>query len=198
MSRVYAGAPAGGTLERAGSPADVGSLVIEVVETSSGRCLALGTFPPGGPSQAITGPERSMGEAVDSSGICLLRVLRPREMKALPVEGEGELRLLMCLAVELFSSMLFRPERRRSEILASLTETQQRVLLLMLEDFSEREIGQRLERSQHTVHDHVKAIYSTLRVGSRAELMGLWFGGGAAGNGVVVPGKRATTGQRAP
>jgi DNA-binding CsgD family transcriptional regulator len=57
----------------------------------------------------------------------------------------------------------------------AFTATQREIVLLLLTDKSEKEIAQLMGRSLHTVHEHVKAIYRALGVGSRAGLMALWL-----------------------
>jgi two-component system response regulator GlrR len=52
-----------------------------------------------------------------------------------------------------------------------LTPAQRRVYDLLLEGFIEKEVAARLKISVHTVHDHVKAIYRTLSVSTRGELI---------------------------
>jgi DNA-binding CsgD family transcriptional regulator len=52
-----------------------------------------------------------------------------------------------------------------------LTQKEQVVLSHLLMGKSVREIAQELERSQHTVHDHVKSLHRKLRANSRGELV---------------------------
>lgn len=52
-----------------------------------------------------------------------------------------------------------------------LTPSQRRVYELMLDGTPEAEIAARLDLSIHTVHTHVKAIYSRFGVHSRGELL---------------------------
>jgi DNA-binding NarL/FixJ family response regulator len=52
-----------------------------------------------------------------------------------------------------------------------LTQKEQVVLNHLLMGKSVREIAQELERSQHTVHDHVKSLHRKLRANSRGELV---------------------------
>jgi len=46
-----------------------------------------------------------------------------------------------------------------------------RVLRLLLAGKSEKQVAAELQRSRHTIHDHVKIIYRRLGVGTRAELL---------------------------
>lgn len=55
-----------------------------------------------------------------------------------------------------------------------LTPAQRRVYEAFVEGLSEREVGERLKISVHTVHTHAKAIYKTFAISSRAELMRRW------------------------
>jgi pSer/pThr/pTyr-binding forkhead associated (FHA) protein len=52
-----------------------------------------------------------------------------------------------------------------------LTPSQQRVLECFFDGLSEKEVATRLHLSVHTVHSHAKAIYKSLEVSSRAELL---------------------------
>jgi DNA-binding NarL/FixJ family response regulator len=45
------------------------------------------------------------------------------------------------------------------------------VLELLLSGLTEPQIADKLSRSKHTVHDHVKAIYATLGVSGRVPLV---------------------------
>ncbi len=62
-------------------------------------------------------------------------------------------------------------ERGNENMLNRLTPCQRRVASLLIEGLSEKQAAARLGRSHHTVHQHVKAIYSALSVRSRAEFM---------------------------
>jgi DNA-binding CsgD family transcriptional regulator len=55
-----------------------------------------------------------------------------------------------------------------------LSEAQKRVLDLLLDGNSEKEVAVRLEISRHTVHNHVKEIYKKMTVNSRPELLALF------------------------
>ncbi|GEM_PF-6250084 len=63
-----------------------------------------------------------------------------------------------------------------SSLMDRLTPGQRRVAELLAQGLSKREVAARLQRSEHTVHDHTKSIYSALDVGTRAEFMALWAG----------------------
>lgn len=59
---------------------------------------------------------------------------------------------------------------------AALTAAERKVLHLFLTGLPEKHIAERLERSQHTVHDTVASIYRKFGVGSRSALMAIWLG----------------------
>ena len=65
----------------------------------------------------------------------------------------------------------------RMEIPESMTNqlsgAQQRVLVRLLNGLSEKDAAKDLKLSPHTVHNHVRDIYSILNVHSRAELLAL-------------------------
>lgn len=66
------------------------------------------------------------------------------------------------------------PDEARQELLARLTPTQRQVAMLLTENISEAEIAAIVQRSPHTVHDHVKAIFRAWGVHSRPEAIVLW------------------------
>lgn len=68
-----------------------------------------------------------------------------------------------------------RFDRNHRLLLDRLTPAQRRIAQLMLQGVTEREIANRISRSQHTVHEHVKAIYRAWNVRSRAEFMAVWL-----------------------
>jgi len=55
-----------------------------------------------------------------------------------------------------------------------LTPAQRRVFELLVQGLIEKEVAAQLGISTHTVHDHVKAIYKTLSVSTRGELVSRW------------------------
>jgi|APLak6261667961_1056064.scaffolds.fasta_scaffold00560_1 DNA-binding CsgD family transcriptional regulator len=57
-----------------------------------------------------------------------------------------------------------------------LTPTERKVLHLLLAGLPEKLIAGQLERSYHTVHEHVSSIYRKFGVSHRAALMALWLG----------------------
>ena len=59
--------------------------------------------------------------------------------------------------------------------IARLSETQVRVLRLLLTGKAEKEMAAKLFVSPHTVHSHVQAVYRELGASSRAELMALFI-----------------------
>jgi pSer/pThr/pTyr-binding forkhead associated (FHA) protein len=62
-----------------------------------------------------------------------------------------------------------------------LTPAQHEVLHLVLEGLDEPTIAQRLDRSGHTVHTHVKALFKRFAVHSRAELLAKLLAGKKSG-----------------
>lgn len=59
-----------------------------------------------------------------------------------------------------------------------LTAAQLRVLDLVKDGLSEKQIASRLRLSRHTVHNHIRRIYEAFGAHTRAELMALVFGTG--------------------
>lgn len=58
----------------------------------------------------------------------------------------------------------------------TLTPTERTVLHLLLTGLSEKQIAAELERSPHTVHECITAIFRKFGVNNRAALMALWLG----------------------
>jgi DNA-binding CsgD family transcriptional regulator len=67
------------------------------------------------------------------------------------------------------------PAYQISPFSRELTAAQQRVLNCLLSGFSEKVIAQKLELSQHTIHNHVKKIYVAYGVNSRPELLSFFI-----------------------
>lgn len=66
------------------------------------------------------------------------------------------------------------PSRLLSGLVASLSPRQRDVLHGLRRGLTEKQLGQALRLSAHTVHAHVKSIYRHFSVSSRAELLALW------------------------
>ena len=74
-----------------------------------------------------------------------------------------------------YASFRERFDRSHRVLLERLTPAQRRIAQHMLHGMTEREIANRISRSQHTVHEHVKAIYRGWNVRSRSEFMAAWL-----------------------
>ncbi|MBL9000752.1 MAG: helix-turn-helix transcriptional regulator [Phycisphaerae bacterium] len=59
----------------------------------------------------------------------------------------------------------------RPDLLSKVSTAQQRVLEFLLAGLTEPQIAERIGRSRHTVHDHTKAIYASLNVKNRVQLV---------------------------
>ncbi len=83
-------------------------------------------------------------------------------------------RLLLNIA-KAVTANLIRLERQNAQaedsLMGRLTPAQRKVADLLVRGLTEQEAATELDRSRHTVHQHVKAIYTTLSVRSRAEFM---------------------------
>jgi len=64
-----------------------------------------------------------------------------------------------------------RPQVVKNELTESLTERQTKILKLVSQGFSSKEIAEKLSISYYTVTTHIKNIYSKLQVNSRAEAL---------------------------
>jgi DNA-binding CsgD family transcriptional regulator len=69
-----------------------------------------------------------------------------------------------------------RVETHRQRLLMRVSPAQQPIMPHLATGKSQRQIALIVGRSLHTVHDHVKSIYSTLGVSSRYQFQRLWNG----------------------
>lgn len=78
---------------------------------------------------------------------------------------------------QLYVQTLARREQHWAKLSAMLSPSQAPILPLLATGMSQRTIADKLGRSLHTVHDHVKGIYAGLNIKSRYQLFVLWNGG---------------------
>ena len=71
------------------------------------------------------------------------------------------------LVVQAFRKPIVAPAASEKE--AELTAREQAVLDQLVAGFSYKEIGEKLQVSDHTVHFHIRNIYRKLQVRSRAQ-----------------------------
>ncbi|MBY0309073.1 MAG: LuxR C-terminal-related transcriptional regulator [Phycisphaerales bacterium] len=88
--------------------------------------------------------------------------------------------LLSHTLAQLYVQTLARREQHWAKLSAMLSPSQAPILPLLATGMSQRAIADRLGRSLHTVHDHVKGIYAGLNIKSRYQLFVLWNGGDPA------------------
>ncbi|MBX3385324.1 MAG: helix-turn-helix transcriptional regulator [Phycisphaeraceae bacterium] len=190
-------------IEHAAVDADApGRVIVEVIDTTTGRCVEIGASRHSDDSQssprdsskkrrhaARSHTDRALVDAFSTAGGLHLRAIArgfdsspsPSASVAtttplcLSPTADSELRLAMIVAVETLAEHIIGHDRRRVQILERLTDSQRRIIPYLIDDLSEREISERIGRSPHTVHDHVKGIYTTLAVSSRRELLALWY-----------------------
>lgn len=62
------------------------------------------------------------------------------------------------------------PRPRQGDVLGRLSETERKILDLLMQGLTEREAADQIGRSPHTVHVHVKNVYRKLNVTSRRQL----------------------------
>jgi DNA-binding CsgD family transcriptional regulator len=85
--------------------------------------------------------------------------------------------LLSGALAQLYTSTVLVREQARRRLCGMLSTSQAPILPLLAQGYSQRQIAERIKRSLHTVHDHVKSIYATLGISSRYQLYVLWQGG---------------------
>ena len=78
---------------------------------------------------------------------------------------------------QLYVQTLARREQHWAKLTAMLSPSQAPILPFLATGMSQRTIAEKLGRSLHTVHDHVKGIYAGLNIKSRYQLFVLWNGG---------------------
>ncbi|MCC6909292.1 MAG: response regulator transcription factor [Phycisphaerales bacterium] len=76
----------------------------------------------------------------------------------------------------LYIEAMSKGPARMASLRQRLTPGQLRVAEMLAQGLSKREVAARLQRSEHTIHDHTKSIYQALDVSTRAEFMALWSG----------------------
>ncbi len=120
---------------------------------------------------------------------CVIEFERESPRRWLVIEAQGLddgwaadadlLRVLSALGdgiARAYDHRFLRLERLHAELTSRISPAGHAVLPLLAQGLSESEIGKRIHRSTHTVHDHVKQIYRALGVSSRLELHEVWNG----------------------
>ncbi len=75
-----------------------------------------------------------------------------------------------------FDRQILARRALQQRLLRQVSPAQRMVAPLLAEGLGEIEIAKRLDRSKHTIHDHIKAIYRAWGVRSRHELLEVWTG----------------------
>lgn len=91
--------------------------------------------------------------------------------------GEG----LSLALPQAYTQTVHRRGTQREKLTRAVSASQSQILPLLAKGLSQRQISQRVSRSLHTVHDHVKGIYAALGIKSRYQLYVLWNGGDPSG-----------------
>lgn len=90
--------------------------------------------------------------------------------------GVAAAELLLPLVAGVLEQTVGRLEAHRQRLALRVSPAQQPILPLLATGMSQRLIADRVQRSLHTVHDHVKSIYGSLGVNSRFAFQRLWNG----------------------
>ncbi|MCX5690125.1 MAG: LuxR C-terminal-related transcriptional regulator [Planctomycetota bacterium] len=85
----------------------------------------------------------------------------------------------------------------RPDLMGRVSNAQARVLEFLLAGLTEPQIAEKIGRSRHTVHDHTKAIYSSLNVNNRVQLVLLFSQHTAPAAAPVAPAPVAAAPQQA-
>ena len=78
-----------------------------------------------------------------------------------------------------------------SDFTQALTSREQLILVELVSGASVREIAERIDRSPHTVHDHVKSLHRKLNASSRGELVSRYLGFHASSPAATRPETKA-------
>ncbi len=91
---------------------------------------------------------------------------------------EGLLEILVPVLCRMLARIAYlrvwRTIEHRERLLERLTECQRDILPHLLRGIKEEEIAAIVHRSKHTIHDHVKSIYSAFEVSTRRDLLVRW------------------------
>lgn len=93
--------------------------------------------------------------------------------------GDHVVHALACITIaarDAFHAQHVVPSMHRKRLLDLLSPTQRTIVPYLAEGYSETQIAGLLDKSQHTIHDHTKAIYATWGVRSRLQLRDKWLG----------------------
>ncbi len=83
---------------------------------------------------------------------------------------------LTAISARAFVARFVRRSLMRGRLLELLSEAQRELTPMLLAGLSEATIAQRIGKSRHTVHDHVKSVYRAWGVSSRLEMKAVWAG----------------------
>ncbi|MGH7131416.1 MAG: helix-turn-helix transcriptional regulator [Phycisphaerales bacterium] len=90
--------------------------------------------------------------------------------------GVAAAELMLPLIAGVLEQTVGRLEAHRHRLAMRVSPAQQPILPMLATGMSQRLIAERVQRSLHTVHDHVKSIYGSLGVNSRFQFQRLWNG----------------------
>jgi DNA-binding CsgD family transcriptional regulator len=156
-----------GTLEAQGR---WGGLANEVVQGPTWRDTALGrTWAGMDVSDLVVGAARVC--ATDASRYVIVQVAALGTPEARPRMGSEEAAILNALMPVLARRTLIAVGPEKTTAARWLTAREQEVLGELTLGKSVREIAEVIDRSPHTVHDHVKSLHKKLSAKSRGELV---------------------------
>lgn len=112
-----------------------------------------------------------LGEAIaaGAAGYALKQMGSEDLVEVIRTVGGGAAQVDPSMTNQLFDRIRRSVERERREVFAGLGDQELRILALLTEGKSNREIGQMLALSEKTARNYVSSILSKLQVTSRAE-----------------------------
>lgn len=138
-----------------------------ILDGGDWRTRGLGTLWQGVPASEVLIAAEPLGDAEPGRVIVSMVALAEPGAESKP----GQLELLGALHPLLVSRALVAIGEHRATSSRWLTAREQEVLDLLVVGKSVRVIAEELQRSPHTVHDHVKSLHRKLHASSRGELV---------------------------
>ena len=83
--------------------------------------------------------------------------------------------MLLRVAAPLYRTFVHDVLVHRQALLTKLSRPQQEIIPYLLDGMSEQQIADTVDRSKHTIHDHIKTIYNRWCINSRIQLVSTWL-----------------------
>ncbi|MEM1423346.1 MAG: LuxR C-terminal-related transcriptional regulator [Planctomycetota bacterium] len=145
-------------------------LTAEHLDAGDGRALSIAGTPLDAPFLRLAFPVPGL-----RTPLTLVAQIEPASADTLfPVSADHPLVPAMPAIARAYTHTVGLLEQHRADLLGRLQRTHTATALLLVEGKTEREIAERLGRSQNTIHDHIKRIYSAWGVRTRVAVRDAW------------------------